>query len=220
MLDDVGKDIEPIRRGGGLRGMIGGAGQTMTEERTTTEGSDGTERELARADPAPVHDTATTADASAAPPAPAPAGPARRSRAAAPAAAPTTRRQRAATPQADSALRKNKTFTLRTDLARRLAVTAATLDLYEYIIVERAIVQHLRALPADATPTRRRRGSDAIEQETVQRKNKTFTLLPDIVRDVAVAAASHGMFEYEIVEPAVERYLDRLAGRGERGSEA
>jgi hypothetical protein len=217
MLDDVGKDITPIRRGGGLRTLIGGASQTTAEERTTIAENDEAASEPARIHLAPDQHITTTADTSAAPSAPAPEEPARR-RATAP-AAPTRRRSPTTATQTDTTLRKNKTFTIRTDLARRLAITAATLDRYEYTIVERALAQYLRTLSPDIPTTRRQRGSDANVLEAIQRKNKTFTLQPDIVRDVAVAAASRGIFEYEIVEPALERYLDKLAGRSEHESE-
>ncbi len=41
------------------------------------------------------------------------------------------------------------------------------------------------------------------------RQNKTFRLLPELARDIAVAAAKQGIFEYSVIETAVETFLAR-----------
>jgi len=210
LISAASSDIQPIKRGAGLSGMIGG-------QRTPAEAD-----ERAQApDAPPPRAEETTAPARggehaqpSAPPAPrerrAPATRApraageRRSEAAASTsrstqrAIDTVRRRESA---AESVTRQNKTFRLLPELARHIAVAAAERGIFEYSIIETAVEQFL-AKRVPPTVTRPRDNA-----EMARRVRKSYSLRADIVRDIAVMSATWGVFEYEIIEGAVTQYL-------------
>jgi len=209
LISAASSDIQPIKRGGGLSGMIGG-------QRTPAEAD-----ERAQApDVPPIRAEETAAPARgeraqpSAPPAPrerrAPATRApraageRRSEVAASTsrstqrAIGTVRRRESAE---ESVTRQNKTFRLLPELARDIAVAAAERGIFEYSIIETAVEQFL-AKRVPPTVTRPRDNA-----EMARRVRKSYSLRADIVRDIAVMSATWGVFEYEIIEGAVTQYL-------------
>lgn len=215
LISGASSDIQPIKRGSGLQGLIGG-------QRPPAEpGPPGEEPEQQLpAEPAerPAADQPHPADQSASA-APLPAHQRRPPRAAAtrPARATTATGSRSAPGASETGVRKgrriaaeehtqtgtrqNKTIRLKPDLARSVAVDAARRSAFEYALIEEAIDAFLAAGTAPEV-TRPRNAAEA-----ASRVRKSYTLRPDIIRDVAVQAALWDVFEYEIFEAALEAYL-------------
>ena len=210
LISAASSDIQPIKRGAGLSGMIGG-------QRTPAEADE--RAQAPHAPPPGAEETAAPARGGehaqpSAPPAPrerrAPATRApraageRRSEATASTsrstqrAIDTVRRRESA---AESVTRQNKTFRLLPELARHIAVAAAERGIFEYSIIETAVDQFL-AKRVPPTVTRPRDSA-----EMARRVRKSYSLRADIVRDIAVMSATWDVFEYEIVEAAVTQYL-------------
>jgi hypothetical protein len=209
LISAASSDIQPIKRGAGLSGMIGG-------QRTPAEADE--RAQAPDAPPTRAEETAAPARSEhaqpSAPPAPrerrAPATRApraageRRSEATASTsrstqrAIDTVRRRESA---AESVTRQNKTFRLLPELARHIAVAAAERGIFEYSIIETAVEQFL-AKRVPPTVTRPRDNA-----EMARRVRKSYSLRADIVRDIAVMSATWGVFEYEIIEGAVTQYL-------------
>ena len=92
-------------------------------------------------------------------------------------------------------------------MVRRVAIAGATQGVFEYVVVEAALRSFFQRHPAErASPIERRGG----QNDAPLRKNKTLTLLPEIIRQVAIAAATWDVFEYEVVEAALETHLRQL----------
>ena len=215
LISDVSGDIQPIKRGGGLSGLIGGqhapaeAGERVDEQ--AQPGAAARTEEVTAATPAPRAPSARPPSASPAlrerrtPATRAPQGAGERRREApapvpraTPRASDATRRQQTAL---GSVTRQNKTFRLLPELARHIAVAAAEQGIFEYSIIETAVEQFL-AKRVPPTVTRPRDSA-----EMARRVRKSYSLRADIVRDIAVMSATWDVFEYEIVEAAVTQYL-------------
>ena len=209
LISAASSDIQPIKRGAGLSGMIGG-------QRTPAEADE--RAQAPDAPPTRAEEIAATARSEHAKPSAPPAPRERR--------APATRAPRAAGERrsettastsrstqraidtvrrresaAESVTRQNKTFRLLPELARHIAVAAAERGIFEYSIIETAVEQFL-AKRVPPTVTRPRDNA-----EMARRVRKSYTLRADIVRDIAVMSATWGVFEYEIIEGAVTQYL-------------
>ena len=218
LISDVSSDIQPIKRGAGLGGLIGGQqlhigeSRERVDEAAQPQSPPAENDEHAAATPAPrverpqsLSTPATQRERRArATGEPASTGAQRRAPVTPPARttlrANETARGRDAAPK--SVTRQNKTFRLLPEPARDIAVEAATRSVFEYSLIEEAIERFLakRAAPVVTRPRD--------NAELARRVRKSYSLRTDIVRDIAVMSATWDVFEYEIVEEALKQYLE------------